>query len=83
MESVEKWGATICALPKVKEEAPTYHEIGTLSKFKEYRNWVVQKGASKGPRCNGLRNYLIVSGAVDAETGVLIPGTNQMRRYRQ
>ena len=58
-------------------------EIGTLSKFKEYRNWVVQKGASKGPRCKGLRNYLIVSGAVDAETGVLIPGTNQMRRYRQ
>jgi hypothetical protein len=58
-------------------------EIGTLSKFKEYRNWVVQKGASKGPRGNDLRNYLIVSGAVDAETGVLIPGTNQMRRYRQ
>ncbi|CAL1139865.1 unnamed protein product [Cladocopium goreaui] len=38
VESVEKWGATICALPEVKEEAPTYHEIGTLSKFKEYRN---------------------------------------------
>jgi hypothetical protein len=68
--SVEKWGATICALPKVKEEAPTYHEIGALSKFKEYRNGVVHQGASKGPRCIDLRNYLIVSGAVDAENGV-------------
>eukprot|EP00435_Cladocopium_sp_Y103_P069678 s26_g33.t1 len=37
VESVEKWDMTVCSLPKVKEQVPTYHEIGTLAKFHDFR----------------------------------------------
>ena len=60
----------------MKEEAPTYHEIGVLSNYKEYRTWVFQQRAT-------LRNYLIASGPIDAENDVLSPGSNEVRRFRQ
>ena len=83
VESVEKWGMTICSLPKVKEDSPTYVEIGTLAKYREYRNWVIQNGESKGARCVDLRNYLISSGVVSSGNQVAIPGTSEVRRYRE
>ena len=81
--SVEKWGMTICSLPKVKDEAPTYFEIGTKAKYLEYRNWVVMNGESKGARCVDLRNYLLCSGAMQADGQIMIPGTSEIRRFRE
>eukprot|EP00435_Cladocopium_sp_Y103_P050088 s413_g15.t1 len=81
--SIEKWGMTICSLPKVKEASPTYYEIGTMTKYAEYRNWVFQHGESKGPRCVDLRNYLICSDAVSSNDNVMIPGTSEVRRFRE
>ena len=81
--SVEKWGMTICSLPKVKDEAPTYFEIGTKAKYQEYRNWVVMNGESKGARCVDLRNYLLCSGSMQSDGQILIPGTSEVRRFRE
>ena len=81
--SLEKWGQTICSLPKVKEEAPTYLEIATLDKYGDYRQWIYNQGATKGARAADLRNYLMAGDFFSQESDVMIPGSNEVRRFRQ
>ena len=81
VDCVEKWGMTICTLPKAKEASPTYFKISAMAKYQDYRNWVVQHGESKGARCVDLRNYLICSGVVPGGDQILIPGASEVCRF--
>eukprot|EP00435_Cladocopium_sp_Y103_P026519 s49_g6.t1 len=83
VSSVDQWGRTICTLPKVKDEAPTYAEIGSLGKYKEYRSWLFTQGKSKGPRVADLRNYMIAAGVFNEDEDVMIPGSSEVRRFRK
>ena len=83
VSSVTQWGCTVCELPKVKDDAPTYAEIGSMDKYKDYRSWIFSQGKSKGPRAIDLRNYLIAAGIFDERGDVLIPGSTEVRRFRQ
>lgn len=82
VESLEQWGKTICTLPKVKKEAPTFNEIATKEYYEEYRIWVLQNGTTKGPVCLDLYNYLRACGCPGVQEGDLIPGSNTVRKYR-
>ena len=82
VNSLEKWGKTVCTLPKVKADDVTYYQIGTLLKYRDYCDWVFKQGESKGAKCVDLRNYLIAAGLVSEPEGVVFPGTTELRRFR-
>ena len=82
VNSLEKWGKTVCTLPKVKADDVTYYQIGTLPKYRDYCDWVFKQGESKGAKCVDLRNYLIAAGLVSEPEGVVFPGTTELRRFR-
>ena len=82
VNSLEKWGKTVCTLPKVKADDVTYYQIGTLPKYRDYCDWVFKQGESKGAQCVDLRNYLIAAGLVSEPEGVVFPGTTELRRFR-
>lgn len=79
------WGQTVCELPKVKSEGMTYAELvkSTNSEHKEYLEWVIKCGQSKGPRCNDLRNYLLYGKCIrKTDEGPAMPGTSKTRKMR-
>lgn len=83
VESLEQWGKTVRTMPKVKKEAPTYHEIATWESYEEYRDWVLSHGTSKGPVCLDLHNYLRACGCAATITGEKYPDSNVVRKYRE
>lgn len=83
VESLTQWGKTICVLPKVKKDAPTYSEIATWDSYEDYRHWVLKNGTTKGPVCLDLYNYLRACGCVAVTKGELFPGSNAVRKYRE
>ena len=82
VDSLEKWGKTVCTLPKVRSDDVTYYQIGTLEKYRDYRDWIFKQGETRGAKCVDLRNYLIAAGLVSEPEGGVIPGTTEARRFR-
>lgn len=70
--SMSQWGKTICNMPKVKAEAPSYAEIATLEKYAEYRFWVCKQSLHiKTGRCADLRAYLMAVGVEESSFQVV------------
>ena len=86
VESLEEWGRTICALPKVKDLAASYQELLNLSdsgdtKMASYLNWIRNyKGPSS--RTLDLKKYLLACSACEPQPKAYFPGTMEIRRLK-
>lgn len=84
VKTLSHWGQTIGTLQKVKADEPTYAEIATSEKYKSYRFWMFHQGKGiKSGRMDDLRAYLCAVGVDESGSGEAIPGTEEIRRFKE
>ncbi len=87
IESMVKWGRTLCDLPKVRKMGKSYLELVTASDqdddIKQYLEWALDH-PHVSPKVKDLHDYLIaIEFGKRTTTGVVFfPGGKDVRRFK-
>eukprot|EP00435_Cladocopium_sp_Y103_P019970 s3134_g4.t2 len=85
VESIERWGKTICTLPKMAARRCTYsklvEEAHSNVETREYLAWV-KNNSHKSAKAADLKSYMGACGYdPQGSSGVNYPGTNAVREF--